>query len=79
MHKTCFLSDTKDMLTFAHLLVFEEKVGSDKGKVVQAILRPEESWYTFPDISELCFHKEIRSMAQDKQNCQKQALSKWQC
>ena len=64
---------------FAHLLVFEVKGEVDNAKVVQARLRLVDSWYTFPDISELCLHKEIRSMAQDKQFDIKHALSKWQC
>ena len=49
--------------TFARFLVFEAKGELTKAKAVLASSRPEESWYTFPDVHGYCLHKEIRSMA----------------
>ena len=65
--------------TFARFLVFEAKGELTKAKVVQASLRPAESWWAFPDVCGCCLYKEIRSMAQDKPNCKKCALWKWYC
>ena len=64
---------------FAHLLVFEVKGELTMPRLVQASSKFAHSWYQLPDIHGLCLHKEIRSMAQDKQNCQKHALCKWHC
>ena len=64
---------------FASLLAFEVKGELTKPETVKASSRPEKSWYTFPDVYGSYLHKEIRSMAQDKQNCKKYALWKWYC
>ena len=48
-------------------------------RVVLASLGPAKSWYTFPDISELCLLQELWSMAQGIQFDIKHALCKWHC
>ena len=55
-------------------LFLKQNVRSDNAKVVQASTKPAESWYTFPDISELCLLQELWSMAQEIQFDKKCAL-----
>ena len=41
-------------VNFCKLLAFEAKGELTKAKVVLASSRPEESWYTFPDVHGSC-------------------------
>ena len=61
---------------FCKLLAFEAKVELTKPNPVQASSRPAESWCTLPQVCGLCMQQKVWSMAQDKQNCIKCALSK---
>ena len=73
------LTDAQVMFTFASWLVFEAKVEMTKAKVVQASSRYAYGWWDFPEVCGCCLYQEIRSNAQDKQNCKKCALWKWYC
>ena len=61
---------------FAHLLVFEVKGELTMPRLYKLVWRPADSWYIFPDISELCLQQKAWCMAQDKQFNIKHALSK---
>ena len=63
--QTLVLTDTRVVELLQGFLFLKQKLELTMQRLVQSSLGSAKSWYQMPDISELCLHKEIRSMAQD--------------